>query len=177
MTKEQLCRKVLDDNKKTTTKIVVSNDIKGNYYSYVTDTVYLNNTESSDSKDVIVLCHECFHATQSKLLHIFNAFLSNIELLMFIAILGMKFFQYENKVMSIVYIAIASLAIIIRCLLEIPAMVLSFDMAKKYKPQISTEIDNEKSKIKFMLPLGVLNFTWLKIIRILLIVFLIWVLH
>ncbi|MBR5227411.1 MAG: hypothetical protein IKV94_02095 [Clostridia bacterium] len=159
----------MDNNKKENTKIIVSDEIKGNYYFYLNNTIYLSKAQNCESKEAVVICHECIHAMQSKILHVLNLIFSNIELILFFAIVLMKIFKYENIVLIGAYLVIAFLAISIRSALEIPAMIYSFDFAKKYVPQLSDELEKAKKSIKYMLPLGILKFAGLKLIRVLII--------
>lgn len=177
MEKQSLCKKILNDLNKSDVRVKVSQDIKGNYYSYINNCIYLNNKNSETikyrAKENVVIAHECIHATQNKALHITNVILANLELLLFL-VLFIIYFAFNSLVpFRLIYIIIWMLALICRLVLELPAIISSFDLAVKYSDErVSEIIQKDKKKINFLLPLGILSFTWLKLLRLFLIIFL-----
>lgn len=174
MEKEVLCKNILRDLKKQDVGVKVSQDIKGNYYSYIHNCIYLNsnNTENiqDKAKECVVVAHECIHATQSKALHITNVILSNLEILLFIVFVIVRIAFKSILPLKLVYVTICVLSLICRCILEIPAMINSFELARKYcNNEINEVIQKDKKSAKKLLPLGILSISWFKIIRLILV--------
>ena len=67
--------KILNNNH---TKVELKEDFKGNYYSYLIDTIYISKNfkeQKASTKDkmmnkkvaeLVTVCHECIHSTQNK---------------------------------------------------------------------------------------------------------------
>lgn len=177
MKKETLCKSILKDLNKSDVGVKVSQDNKGNYYSYINNCIYLNNkkpeTIEDKAKESVVVAHECIHATQNKALHIANVILSNFEILIFLMFVIILIFFECILTIKITYIAVCLLSIICRLILELPAMINSFNLAEKYSSkQVCETIQKDKKKIKYLLPLGILSYTWFKIVRLVLIIIL-----
>lgn len=177
MDKEVLCKNILKDINKSDVGVKVSQDIKGNYYSYINNCIYLNNKKckmiEAKAKENVVVAHECIHATQNKAIHIANVILANLELLSFLAFVIICFAFKSIEVFKIVYITICTLSIIFRCILEFPAMINSFGLAQKYSSkEVSEIIQENRKKMKYLLPLGILSYTWFKILRLILVIIL-----
>jgi len=177
MEKEVLCKNILKDLNKSDVGVKVSQEIKGNYYSYINNCIYLNNKNSDTikekAKENVVVAHECIHATQNKIVHIANVILANLELLLFLIFVVVLVAFQSIVVLKVTYITICTLSIICRCILELPAMINSFELAIKYaNKDISEIIQKDKKKIKYLLPLGILSYTWFKLLRLILVVIL-----
>lgn len=172
MNKAEFCKSVLKQEGNTHTDVVEIETTNGGYYSYVTDKIYISNTTIDViAKDVVVLCHECIHSMQNKWLHLLNVALSNMEIILFVAITLYILFAGFNVWCVAIYLACNILSIIVRCLLELPAMISSFDMAKKHcDSQMRAEIEYKQKQSKKMLPLGILSFTWPRIFRVCLVI-------
>lgn len=168
MSKIEQLKGILQKEGNTHTNVVEVESLKGAYYSYLTDSIYIssNNVECTE-KDTVVLCHECIHSMQSKRLHIANVVLSNMELVLFVATMACIVFEYFDLCFLLAYILCNVLSIGIRCVLELPAMVGAFDLAKKYASEESIKrIEKAQEKSNKMLMLGVLSFIWPKLFRL-----------
>lgn len=123
---------VLNIVRNNKTKIVESDNIKGNYYSFLNDTMYIskiaNNT--NDYNRIVVLCHECIHSIQNKALQLINTIISHLVLLSYIVAVFFIIFGIEH--LNILLIPLAILAIVIRGILELDAMTRSVILYKKY---------------------------------------------
>lgn len=177
MEKEVLCKNILKDLNKKNVGVKVSQDIKGNYYSYIHNCIYLNNksatTIEDKAKENVVVAHECIHATQNKMVHLANMVLANLELLLFLIFVVVLVAFGSIEVLKVIYSAVCILSLIYRCILELPAMINSFDLAEKYSNKEVIEIiQKDKKKIKYLLPLGILSYTWFKILRLILVIIL-----
>ncbi len=172
MNKAEFCKSVLKEEGNTHTDVVEVETTNGGYYSYVTDKIYISNTTIDvTAKDVVVLCHECRHSMQDKRLHLLNVVLSNIEIILFVAITLYILFAKFSMWCVAIYLTCNILSIVVRCILELPVMLSSFDMAKKYcDSQMRAEIECKQKQSKKMLPLGILSFTWSRIFRICLVI-------
>lgn len=171
MNKIERIKEILQKEGNTHTKVVEIDFTKGAYYSYFTDSVYISSkVTGSDAKNIVVVCHECIHSMQSVWLHMLNVILSNLELLLFITVAICITFGYFKFWAILVYILCGTLSIVARCMLELPAMIGAFELAKKYSDEkAAKEIAKEQKNINKMLPLGVLSFTWSRLFRIALI--------
>lgn len=170
MSKIERLKEILQKEGNTHTNVVEVDSIKGAYYSYMTDSIYISsNSAECSEKDIVVLCHECIHSMQSKVLHIANLVLSNMELVLFVATVACIVFEYSLVWLLFAYILCNVLSICIRCMLELPAMTCAFDLAKKYACGESIKkIEKAQVKSNKMLVLGVLSFTWSRLFRIVL---------
>jgi len=175
MEKEILCKNILKDLNKKEVGVKVSQEIKGNYYSYLHNCIYLNNKKSCDNqemaKESVVIAHECIHAKQSKTLHLSNVILSNLELLLFVLFVILCVTFKTILTLKIICIIFCILSLSCRCVLEIPAMINSFDLVNKYSNnEIKELILKDKEKIKYLMPIGILSFSWFRILRLVLII-------
>lgn len=73
------------------TRVEAKEDFRGNYYSYITDTVYIAKGVSEkqvphninkNASEVLMVCHECIHSIQSKSMHILNTIFSNLSIML-----------------------------------------------------------------------------------------------
>lgn len=145
--KKKKCERILDDLNNNKTKVIIENDIKGNYYSYINDTIYLNGKENKKSEEeTVLLCHECYHSVQSKTKHALNMIISSIEPVLFIILLIFAIINKERTCLNIIYFCSLILSIIIRTNLEQEAINKSFSMATKYENEEIISDLKEKSK-------------------------------
>lgn len=162
-----------------TTKIVKDDDIKGNYYVFLKDTIYFANNSKSikDYSRLTLIAHECVHSIQSKILQIFNFTFSNLEIFFFLVIMILKlFFKIDN--IDYIYVTILLLSIFFRYTLEIHASLKSIKLTKDYlflKNIDSKEIELTYRVIKFqvisLLPIMLFSLIFLQIIRLIIILF------
>ena len=127
------------DNK--TTKMVSDDDIKGNYYVFLNDTIYLSNKNTNKYNRLTVICHECVHSIQNKALQLINFIFSNIEIIAFVILLFLKIFNaFDGK---FVYVAIVAISLIPRFILEIDASLSSIKLTKEY---VNKKLDGTKAE-------------------------------
>lgn len=174
MDKVEVCQTILNDLGSVDTKVLTVEGLKGNYYSYITNTIYLNKNNVEDTpdkaKELVILCHESIHSTQKKSLHILNFVLSNIEIFMFIFAIILYLYCGNITKFTIYYTIANILSIAFRIFLEIPAMLKSFEIAKKYSTVEEKEIilENQR-KVSRFLPLGILFFSWSRVARLIIV--------
>ena len=176
MEKEKLCQKILKDLNKSDVGVKVSQDIKGNYYSYINNCIYLNGKQIGNNEEIakenVVIAHESIHATQSKKIHILNVILSNLELILFLMFCIIAVVCKSVLVLKIIYMFTGILAICVRNMLEIRAMINSFNLDSKYSNNEMKEIiEKDNHKFKYILPLGMLSYSWFRILRVILVIF------
>ena len=138
-------------NKKT--QVEEKEDFKGNYYSYLTDTIYLSknflNKEQKDNKNisnylanVIMICHECIHSIQKRYLHILNTVFSNLSILVFVICLITRIIENNIGVIKAVGLIMVGISIVIRLLLETEAIDGSINLvAKLMKDGLLKDVD------------------------------------
>ena len=164
--------KIIGNNK---TEYVFDEDIKGNYYVYLNDKIYLSSKQSDKNnyERLCVIAHECIHSIQPKLLQNFNFILSNIEIIFFIVYIILYFFKISNLYVYIAYLIIAILSIIPRTILELWAIIKAPQISKKYlnnKILNEKEVENVDNTYRFLskilTPLAMIQIFFFKIIRI-----------
>lgn len=123
------------------TKVKLKDDFNGNYYSYITDTIYIAKNFSSKNKPVnakefdkeaaelIIICHECIHSIQSKVMHILNMILSNISIILTVISIILGLFWTSPLILKIVTCLVLCLGIVVRLVLEINAVNKSIKLA------------------------------------------------
>lgn len=168
MTNIELCKHILAEQGNNHTKVVALNTNRGGYYSYINDSIYISSGNSNDKlKDIVVICHECIHSNQSKYLHIANIVVSNLEILAFILAILSMILGFITTPILMVYIAICLISITIRCVLEFPAMVNSFEIAKGFCCVDDVRnICNIQKQIGNKFFMGALSFSWTRVFRI-----------
>lgn len=171
---EKRCKEILNLLGNTKTKVIKTEDIKGSYYVYMTDTIYLsqNNSKKSAEEEFVLLCHECIHSIQSKALHKLNFVFSNLEILLSIVLFINIFFQSKFLfVNAVFYIAALSIAIIIRIILEKDAVNRSLELFEKCIKREMFKYDRDKvyklkNKTKKLMPMMYLSLFWKKIVKL-----------
>lgn len=176
MNKKELCLKIQKKLNNQTTKVKQVDNIKGNYYSYLTDTIYLSESDEdrkSDEEQLVVLCHESIHSIQSKKKHILNMVLSNAEIIISIILilLLLNRSKYVASV-SIFYFLILIASIVFRLILERNAVRESFKLANKIAETSSCyEIQELENKSKKLRVLFYISLFWKKSIKVLFMLF------
>ena len=164
--------KIIGNNK---TEYVFDEDIKGNYYVYLNDKIYLSSKQSDKNnyERLCVIAHECIHSIQPKLLQNFNFILSNIEIIFFIAYIILYFFKISNLYVYISYLIIAILSIIPRTILELWAIIKAPQISKNYlnnKILNEKEVENVDNTYRFLskilTTIAIIQIFFFKIIRI-----------
>lgn len=162
------CEYILKDIGNNSTRIKIENDIKGNYYSHLNDTIYLNNKEKADIEELIILCHECRHSIQDKKLHLINMIASNLEILLFIIIIILEITNIRCNILFVFYILSFLICISVRTHLETDAIKNSFYMAKQYAQE--NQINKLKEKSKKHVWIQFFNIYIFKVIRLIIVI-------
>ena len=135
---EQVAINVLRFLGNNETIVKVKEDFKGNYYSYLTNTVYIANGISKKQElhninkkasEVLMVCHECIHSVQSKCMHILNAILSNLSIIFSIICVFIGVFGNIPLWLRCATGVVIMFSIIIRLFLEIGAINGSIKLA------------------------------------------------
>ena len=155
---EKITKDVLKYLNNGHTNVEEKEDFKGNYYSFLTDTIYLSKNiakqkiprqvKNIDKRvgNLIVICHECIHSVQNKALHILNIILSNLSILLCVLCVALTAFGEKNQVVNICTEIVVLMAIVIRLILELEAINRSVIIAKKIIKK--NNIDINESDIK-----------------------------
>lgn len=177
---DDMAKELLNSLGNDKTKCVFDEDIKGNYYVYLNDTIYLSSKQK-DQKNYERLCvisHECVHSVQPKYLQNINFVLSNIEILFFVTFIILYLFKIVNIYYFWGYIVLALLSIIARLILELWATFKAPKLSKKYlekrlqKEEVESVYNTYKFQTKLLIPLFVIQLFFFKIIRMLIVTFL-----
>ena len=164
------------NNKKT--KSVFDKDIKGNYYVYLNDTIYLSDKQNQKDnyERLCVIAHECIHSVQPKLLQNFNFIISNIEIIIFVLYIFLFLFKINNIYFYIIYLALVILSIIPRLILELWAITKAPKLSKKYLEEKNIEKDNINKvervynfSTKILTPFALIQMFFFKIVRLIVI--------
>ena len=168
-----ITKQVLEKINNKTTKMICDEDIKGNYYVFLNDTIYLSSKNTNKYNRLTVICHECIHSIQNKIMQWINFILSNLEIIIFIIFSILKLLNIFENILTYTYIGFVIVSIIPRFILEIHASLKSIRYTMEY---VSEKIGNEKAKfvnkiVKFqvtsLLPVMLFTLCFWKIIRIL----------
>lgn len=120
---------ILDNNK---TKVILSENIKGNYYSFINDTMYISKISENTNgyNRAVVICHECRHSIQNKKVQLMNTILSNLTLISYVVFLILVILSKMSW--TILPICITLICVIIREYLELDATKNSVEIYRKY---------------------------------------------
>lgn len=182
---QEICKEILEliDNKDV--KVEVNSGEKSSLYVFLNNTIYISGNEKkskdkekAESSKLLVMAHECRHSTQDKVFQMLNFALSNLEIVLFVALLVMKvIFKLNLKYVAFLYFLIVSCSIFIRLFLELDAVINSVKIVTKYlfrnnvdKVEIEKLQKYYKKEIIKTLPLFILWLFLFKIIRLMIIV-------
>lgn len=161
------------DNKKT--KSIFDKDIKGNYYVYLNNTIYLSGrqNEKSNYERLCVIAHECIHSIQPKILQNLNFILSNLEVVIFVVYLLLFFLKVNIQKIYLVYLIIAIFSLVIRTILELWAISRALKLSKEYLEEKNVDEINVKKvenvynfSTKLLTPFALIQMFFWKILRI-----------
>ena len=126
-----LAKQILELLNNKNTKVQIKDDIKGNYYTFVNDTIYISSKASNASNDngPIVIAHECRHSIQNKKIQLVNTVISNIVLFLIVLSVILIFFNIDITILLIIS---TSLNIVIREYLELDATYNSLKILLEY---------------------------------------------
>lgn len=159
-------------NKKT--KYVFDKDIKGSYYVYLNDTIYLcdKQKEKNNYERLCVIAHESIHSIQPKFLQNLNFILSNLEIVCFVVFLILYFLKLNRLYIYLGYITVAVLSMIPRLILELCALSKAPKLSKKYLEGKSIDKNNVDKvynlytfSTKVLMPVAIFGFFTYKFIR------------
>lgn len=138
---ESLTKDILKYLNNEHTKVETKEDFKGNYYSYLIDTIYVARSFeqqkvpdaakniNKEAAKLIVVCHECIHSMQSKIAHILNAVFSNLSIILSIVCIILGLFWTNPLCLKIAIGAILITSVIVRLILEDDAINGSIKLA------------------------------------------------
>lgn len=170
-----LAKDILNELNNSKTKCIIDEDIKGSYYVYLNDTMYLcdKQNEKKNYERLCVISHESVHSVQPKSLQNINFILSNLEIIAFVIFLILYFLKVERLYIYLGYLVVAIISIIPRLILEFWAMIKAPKVAKNYleKQKVKSEDINKiydyyKFSTMVLMPVAVIGFFTYKIIRI-----------
>lgn len=173
---KDICKNILQLIKNEDTKIEVEENNRNSYYVFLNDTIYLSTRQTSDDRKdtrLVLMCHECIHSLQSKLLQWMNFLLANLELVFFVLALVLKYIFKQEFIVPI-YFSIAVFSIIIRGILEADASIRSVSLAQQYlekkaKEEAQTDINKIKKKMLLTFPLFAISLFGAVLLRLMII--------
>lgn len=182
---QEICKEILELIGNKDVKVEVNSGEKSSLYVFLNNTIYISGNEKkskdkekSERSKLLVMAHECRHSTQDKVFQMLNFALSNLEIVLFVALLVMKvIFKLNLKYVAFLYFLIVSCSIFIRLFLELDAVINSVKIVTKYlfrnnvdKVEIEKLQKYYKKEIIKNLPLFILWLFLFKIIRLMIIV-------
>lgn len=140
---EKVAKKILNYIGNTHTKVEKKEGFMGNYYSHLIDTMYIaENFENKEmpagvkninkkAAELVVVCHECIHSTQSKCIHLLNTLFSNLSIVLSVVYVMMALLWTNYIWLKIVTAIIIVASIVLRITLEIGAINNSIKLASE----------------------------------------------
>lgn len=125
-----ITKKVLEHIGNNHTKVEEKTDFQGNYYSYITDTIYIakklkkkkiskaNININEKAAVLVTVCHECIHSMQSKVLHILNTVCANLSIILTLVVIVLSIFYTTNGLLKVISAVIILTSIVVRLILE-----------------------------------------------------------
>lgn len=182
---KELCENILKQIGNEDVKIELDNSSNTSLYVFLTNTIIISNKKVKTKKSIdeqnksklLVTAHECAHSIQPKYLQWMNFILTNLEILMFLAILFITFIlKYANPILTYVYMVISMFSIGVRHYLEMDATIKSVKITAKHlqnngveKKKIIDLIMYYKGKLLKTMPLFVLGLYITKIARLMIV--------
>lgn len=155
-TNKDIIEKLLKITKNETTKIVIYEDIKGNYYTFFNNTIYIgkgiqNIKYKFEDKvnSLIVMAHEVIHSTQNKKIHILNFVFSNIYFLCVALsfIISLFFNNVDSSIFIIICFISLFFSLFFRQYLELDAIINSEKLFLKFLDNESVNLKENEKKI------------------------------
>lgn len=173
---EEITKEILEKLNNKTTKLKCEEEIKGSYYVFLNDTIYLsNNRASKDYARLTLIAHECIHSIQSKLGQVVNFLLSNLEMILFIIVAILKILKKTIPFLENLYWVIVTASILIRMALELHASIRSISLTKECMSKKMKEEDMLfamriiRFQVMALLPFMLLSLFFWKMIRVIVI--------
>lgn len=170
-----ITKQVLEKLNNKTTKMICDEYIKGNYYVFLNDTIYLSSKNTNKYNRLTVICHECIHSMQNKTIQWINFIFSNLEIIIFVIFSILKLLNIFGNILPFIYLGFVIVSILPRFILEIHASLKSIRYTEEY---VSENVGDEEARfvnkiVKFqvvsLLPLMLFTLSFWKIVRILII--------
>lgn len=170
------------------TSVETVENVKTNYYNFVTDKIYLarkrNNSKYKKGLEnanpfcgeLVTICHECIHSVQSKWLHILNLILSNLSIIFTIISFVLMMFFSKHIWWTAISATIIVLAFFDRLFLEINAITMSLKIAKKAMETLNIngvdkkDIAEARKIINKMMPFQIVRMLADKIVMLIIVV-------
>jgi len=169
-----ICKQILEIIGNKSTKIKLDQDIKNNYYVFLTNTIYLSDKEKTKNgyQRICIIAHECIHSIQNKIIQVVNFALSNIELIAFIIAFVCIILKFNVNMVFYSYLLLNIISIIPRLILEIDATIRSIDLSKKYmknkidENELNVILNIYKHQILIFMPMFIISLLIGRIIRL-----------
>ena len=114
-------------------KVEIVEDTKTSLYIAVTNKILIADMKNNYAR-IQTIAHECIHSSQNKALIFFNFIISNINILFFLALVGLTLFRVIE--MNILLVAVLTIMILtqfaVRIYLEVDAMKKARLLAEEY---------------------------------------------
>lgn len=182
---DQICKDILNQIKNDNVNVELDDSSSTNLYVFISNTIYISNKKVKTKKSIeeqnksklLVVAHECAHSVQPKILQLINFILSNIEIILFLAILFMTFIlKYTNPILQYTYVGVLVLSMFIRLYLEMDATIKSVKLTIRYllengveKYEVVDLVKYYKKELLKMLPLFILSLYITKIARLMIV--------
>jgi len=138
----------LDDNIKVTeeilkklnnnhTKVIINKDEKSklSYYNHKKDTIVMQQCEKKEYARIVNIAHECVHTTQKRKFLNMNFVFSNIQLLYFLMLIVLRFFDISSNIIEVllfIQILIVLMTFFVKVVIESDACYRSVTVAEEY---------------------------------------------
>lgn len=140
---DNIAREILKYLGNKHTRVERKQGFMGNYYSSLIDTIYIaekfenakvpKGMENVNPKaaELIVVCHECIHSVQNKMLHILNIMFANFSMILAVICIFIALFSTSTLWLTIVSSALLLTSMVVRLMLEYGAINGSIKLAKE----------------------------------------------
>lgn len=150
-----MCEEIL---KKVSSKVDVEynpyEEAKGSFYNHRKNKIVVrNNKELGDISRVVHIAHECVHTTQKRSFLNMNFIFSNIQMLYFLMLIILRFFNIHSNIIEellFIQILLVLMTFFVKVVIESDACYRSVGLAEEY---LKDKIDEEKLK-KYLLKLN-----------------------
>ena len=158
------------------TEVEIKNN-RSSYYFFMNDIIYLSKEQLNKNEfieNLILISHEIIHSLQSKVLHVINFILSNIEIILFLfLIIANAFVSKIWTGFEYGYLTVSIISIITRFFIEMEAVIKSIKLVRKrlksndikYKYNVE-KINKFKTELLTTFPIMILSLFGFKILRI-----------
>lgn len=182
---KEICIDILKQINNENVKFEMDDSSRTSLYVFLTNTIIISNKKVKTKKSIdeqnksklLVTAHECAHSIQPKIVQWMNFVLTNLEIIMFLAILFITFIlKYTNPILNYIYLGLSLFSIAIRHYLEMDATIKSVKITSKYLQNNGVEKDKIIDLVKYYkkqllktVPLFVLSLYITKIARLMIV--------